>query len=194
MFKVELYGRVRCAVRIEGRSGRDVLVKGYVHSVAICYGSEVIARHPRSYEREELIFDPLHYLALLEQKTHALNQAAPLAGWQLTDCFTQLQRMLEARLNKHGCGQLRCGEASAAVPDRTKTATSGSGERSSPADGSGPHHTGRRCHRSLQSVSNEMGAVLANVIGNAPAKESFENGDYIATSFRRQAAVPVLRG
>jgi hypothetical protein len=79
-----------------------VLVKGYVHDVAICCGSEVIARHPRSYEREELIFDPLHYLALLEQKTRALDQAAPLAGWQLPDCFAQLRRLLEARLNKHG--------------------------------------------------------------------------------------------
>ena len=30
-----------------------------------------------------MIFDPLHYLALLEQKPNALNQAAPLAGWEL---------------------------------------------------------------------------------------------------------------
>jgi hypothetical protein len=81
---------------------RQVLVKGYVHDVTICCGSEVIARHPRSYEREELIFDPLHYLALLEHKTRALDQAAPLAGWQLRDCFAQLRRLLEARLNKHG--------------------------------------------------------------------------------------------
>jgi hypothetical protein len=80
---------------------RQVLVKGYVHDVTICCGSEVIARHPRSYEREELIFDPLHYLALLEQKT-ALDQAAPLAGWQLPECFLQLRRLLEARLKKHG--------------------------------------------------------------------------------------------
>ena len=56
----------------------------------------------RSYEREELIFDPLHYLALLEQKTRALDQAAPLAGWQLPECFLQLRRLLEARLSKHG--------------------------------------------------------------------------------------------
>jgi transposase len=81
---------------------REVLVKGYVHDVAICCGSEVIARHPRSYEREELIFDPLHYLALLEQKTRALDQAAPLEGWQLPECFLQLRRLLEARLKKHG--------------------------------------------------------------------------------------------
>ena len=59
---------------------RQVLLKGYVDEIVICCGSEEIARHRRSYEREELIFDPLHYLALLERKTNALDQAAPLAG------------------------------------------------------------------------------------------------------------------
>ena len=49
-----------------------------------------------------MIFDPLHYLALLEQKTRALDQAAPLAGWQLPECFATLRRLLEARLRKHG--------------------------------------------------------------------------------------------
>jgi hypothetical protein len=44
----------------------------------------------------------LHYLALLEQKTRALDQATPLAGWQLPECFAQLRRLLEARLRKHG--------------------------------------------------------------------------------------------
>jgi len=81
---------------------RDVLVKGYVHEVVIACSSEVIARHPRSYEREAVIFDPLHYLALLEEKTRALDQAAPLAGWQLPKCFATLRRLLEARLKKHG--------------------------------------------------------------------------------------------
>ena len=51
---------------------RQVLLKGYVDEIVICCGSEEIARHRRSYEREELIFDPLHYLALLERKTNAL--------------------------------------------------------------------------------------------------------------------------
>jgi len=81
---------------------RQVWVKGYVHQVVIACGSEVIARHERSYERETVVFDPMHYLALLEQKTRALDQAAPLAGWQLPECFRQLRRLLEARLKKHG--------------------------------------------------------------------------------------------
>ena len=81
---------------------RQVWVKGYVHEVVIASGSEVIARHERSYEREVVVFDPLHYLALLEQKTRALDQAAPLARWQLPESFVQLRRLLEARLRKHG--------------------------------------------------------------------------------------------
>ena len=81
---------------------RQVWVKGYVHQVVIACASAIIARHERSYERETVVFDPLHYLALLEQKTRALDQAAPLAGWQLPECFAQLRRLLEARLKKHG--------------------------------------------------------------------------------------------
>jgi hypothetical protein len=81
---------------------RQVLVKGYVHEVVIAHGSQVIARHARSYEHEVTVFDPLHYLELLEQKTRALDQAAPLVGWQLPDCFITLRRLLEARLGKPG--------------------------------------------------------------------------------------------
>jgi hypothetical protein len=81
---------------------RQVWVRGYVHEVVIACASHVVARHARSYERETIVFDRLHYLALLEQKTRALDQAAPLAGWQLPACFAQLRRLLEARLKKHG--------------------------------------------------------------------------------------------
>jgi len=80
---------------------RQVLVKGYVHRVEIVCASEVIARHERSYERETAVYDPLHYLALLEHKSRALDQAAPLADWQLPDCFTHLRDLLQARLKKH---------------------------------------------------------------------------------------------
>ena len=81
---------------------REVLVKGFVHEVVICASSDVIARHPRSYEREDMIFDPLHYLALLEHKPNALDQAAPLARWDLPEGFAQLRRLMEARLGKKG--------------------------------------------------------------------------------------------
>ena len=39
---------------------REVLIRGYVHEVVISCGAEVIARHSRSYEREDFVFNPLH--------------------------------------------------------------------------------------------------------------------------------------
>jgi hypothetical protein len=50
--------------------------------------------HTRSYEHEAAFFDPPHYLELLEQKTRALDRAAPLVGWQLPDCFLVMRRLL----------------------------------------------------------------------------------------------------
>ena len=81
---------------------RQVLVKAFVWEVVISVASEVIARHGRSYQREEMIFNPLHYLALLEQKTSALDQAAPLQNWPLPEEFDELRRQMEARLAKRG--------------------------------------------------------------------------------------------
>ena len=83
---------------------RDVMVKAYVDDVVITSGGDEIARHRRSYEAADFVFDPLHYLALLEQKVGALDQAAPLQGWSLPTAFATLRRLLEARLSqKHRC-------------------------------------------------------------------------------------------
>ena len=81
---------------------RDVLIKGYVDWVVISCGSEVIARHHRSYRRDDFVFDPVHYLPLLEQKTAALDQAAPLQGWDLPEEFATLRRLLESRMGRRG--------------------------------------------------------------------------------------------
>ena len=70
---------------------RDVLVRGYVDEVVISCGSDVIARHTRSYERDDFVYDPIHYLPLLERKTGALDQAAPLQGWELPEEFGTLR-------------------------------------------------------------------------------------------------------
>ena len=62
---------------------KKVMVKGYVDRVEIALGAEIVARHGRSYVRGDVVYDPLHYLSLLEKKPGALDQAAPLRGWKL---------------------------------------------------------------------------------------------------------------
>ena len=49
-----------------------------------------------------MICNPLHFLPLLEQKVGALDQAAPLQGWDLPTAFATLHRLLEARMGKPG--------------------------------------------------------------------------------------------
>jgi hypothetical protein len=43
---------------------------------------EPLAVHPRSYGHKEDIFDPLHYLPLLEKRPGALGYAKPIREWR----------------------------------------------------------------------------------------------------------------
>lgn len=80
---------------------REVVVKGDCGSVRIYRGDEPVAEHRRIWEKEQVRFDPVHYLALLERKPGALDFARPLEGWELPGCFGILRRRLEA---DHGSG------------------------------------------------------------------------------------------
>src|SRR5690606_7766594 len=79
-----------------------VMIRGYVHEVVISYQDQVIARHPRSYGKEEIIEDPRHYLSLLERKPRALDQASAIVNWELPEAFTKLRERLEDQKGKAG--------------------------------------------------------------------------------------------
>jgi hypothetical protein len=79
---------------------QEVLAKGYVDRVEIVCRGETVTVHARSYDKAEFIFNPLHYLALLEHKSKALDQAAPLDDWRLADCVYRLRRLIEARMGR----------------------------------------------------------------------------------------------
>ena len=81
---------------------REVWIKGFVDRVVIGCAAETIAEHPRSYDTGDMVFDPVHYLPLIERKIMSFDQAAPLQGWDLPDAFKTLQRLLEARHGKTG--------------------------------------------------------------------------------------------
>jgi len=75
---------------------RDVTIKGFVERVEICLYNMIIAIHPRCWDKEQQIFDPLHYLPLLERKPGSLPYARPLQKLQLPECFSIIQQRLEA--------------------------------------------------------------------------------------------------
>jgi hypothetical protein len=74
------------------------VVKGSVDTVAIFFKQRRVAEHRRLWTREDVSFDPRHYLALLERKPGALDHARPLENWDLPKCFGVLRRRLEGQL------------------------------------------------------------------------------------------------
>lgn len=64
------------------RARREVTLKAYPFHVDIYDKADLIARHTRSYEKEQDIFDPLHYLSLLEQRPGAFDYATPMKRWR----------------------------------------------------------------------------------------------------------------
>ncbi len=78
---------------------RMITVVATVEEVRLVYEDRLVARHPRCWQKEQYIYEPVHYLALLERKPGGFDHARPLENWQLPECFALLRRRLEA---EHG--------------------------------------------------------------------------------------------
>ena len=101
---------------------QEVLAKGYVNRVEIACRGETIAMHSRSYDKADFVFNPLHYLALLEHKSKAdgsadgecrttrVHSGASIDG-ELPSASGRTCRRSSAAARRH---QLRCGEDAAA--------------------------------------------------------------------------------
>jgi len=75
-------------------------IKVSVRFVEVYRLDKLIAKHHRCWDRECQIFDPMHYLELLERKPGALDHARPLEQLQLPACFDTYRRCLETHRDK----------------------------------------------------------------------------------------------
>jgi hypothetical protein len=57
-------------------------LRAYVERIEISNGQQIVAVHTRSYQREQDLLNPLHYLSLLAQRPGAFEQAKPIHEWQ----------------------------------------------------------------------------------------------------------------
>jgi transposase len=78
---------------------RNLVIKAYPFRVDILHLEDVIASHPRCYERKQDVLDPLHYLPLLEQRPGAFDHAKPIRRWraQWPPVYEQLLTELRAQ-------------------------------------------------------------------------------------------------
>jgi len=76
---------------------QTLLCKAYPFQIRIVRQEKVIAEHERCYDRYQEIFNPVHYLRLLEQKPGAFLQAKPLFNWHLPEVFEKFYAGLKGR-------------------------------------------------------------------------------------------------
>ena len=74
---------------------RPITIVATVDEVRLLDGDQLVARHERLWKREQDLFNPIHYLALLEKKPGGFDHAKPFEQWHLPDCFQTLRRLLE---------------------------------------------------------------------------------------------------
>jgi len=81
---------------------RNVTAVGSIDRVRIVVDDRVVAEHVRDWERENVHYDPVHYLALLEKKPNSLDFGRPFEQWDLPEAFAILRRRLEADSERDG--------------------------------------------------------------------------------------------
>ncbi|HET90757.1 MAG TPA: IS21 family transposase [Chloroflexi bacterium] len=65
------------------RAKRTAQVRAYADRVVIVSGGQVVGEHGRQFGRDKTIYDPWHYLPVLERKPGALRNGAPFRDWDL---------------------------------------------------------------------------------------------------------------
>jgi len=79
-----------------------IVIKGFVDRVELWSQERCVAAHVRSYERNQSILDPFHYLPLLERKPGGLHHGRPFKGEPWGEDFSVLRRELEYRYGGEG--------------------------------------------------------------------------------------------
>ncbi len=96
------YETNRYSVPVEAARA-TLTLKAYPFRIEVWDDTHLLTTHPRSYQRDQDRFDPLHYLALLEQRPGAFEHARPLRDWRKTwpPVYEQLLAHLRTREPEH---------------------------------------------------------------------------------------------
>ena len=94
-------------------AGRMVLVRSHAERIVVLLGDEVVADHPRQFRRDQIIYDPWHYLPILLKKPGSLRNGAPFKDWNLPPALGEVRGLLKS----HADGDRQFVKVLAAVLD-----------------------------------------------------------------------------
>jgi transposase len=76
-------------------AGRTAELRSYADKIIVMHEGACIAEHPRAFQRDQMIFDPWHYLPVLRRKPGALRNGAPFKDWDLPQSIRRTWRRLK---------------------------------------------------------------------------------------------------
>ena len=79
-----------------------VVVKGTCDQVCVYQDHHLVSKHLRCWGKEQVRYNPIHYIALLERKPGALDFAKPFEDWDLPESLHRLRKHLEAKRGEDG--------------------------------------------------------------------------------------------
>ena len=71
--------------------GKLVSLHAYADRLSIIAEDKVVAQHPRSFERDQSIFDAWHYVPVLMRKPGALRNGTPFKDWDLPPAILKIK-------------------------------------------------------------------------------------------------------
>jgi len=77
--------------------GKVVQLRVYARRMVIVYNGEVVGDHERRFGRGGTVFNPWHYLPVLDRKPGALRNGAPFKDWDLPDAICRVKEQLKNR-------------------------------------------------------------------------------------------------
>jgi transposase len=74
--------------------GRPVEVRAYADRVQLRQAGQIVGEHARRFGRDQIAFDPWHYVPILARKPGALRNGAPFKDWVLPTGLDRIRRKL----------------------------------------------------------------------------------------------------
>jgi transposase len=91
---------------------QPVAVRAYADHIKVMAEGNVVAEHPRQFQRNVTVYNPWHYLSALERKPGALRNGAPFVDWDLPAPIAKVQ----SRITKLPNGERQFVTILAAIP------------------------------------------------------------------------------
>lgn len=75
-------------------ASQPVSIRAYADKIVVTANAHVISEHKRHFGRDKTIFNPWHYLPLLERKPGAIRNGAPFLDWDLPLSLAKVKKKM----------------------------------------------------------------------------------------------------